>query len=53
MGLVLGYGLFMVIGTVLAILLIFKIDKAVTWIYKKKGISSLSSEEWYNMLKKG
>ncbi len=53
MGLVLGFGLFMVIGTVLVIFLIYKIDRAVTWIYKKRGISPLSSKEWYDMLKKG
>lgn len=53
MGLVLGFGLFMIIGTVLAILLMYKMDMVVTWIYKKKGISPLSSKEWYDMLKKG
>lgn len=36
MGLVLGFGLFMIIGTVLAILLMYKIDRVVTWIYKKR-----------------
>lgn len=46
MGLVLGVGIFLVIGFIFAIYIILKVDKLITWIYKKKGISPLSSDEW-------